>query len=347
MAETIKLIKYVIGIDISKDTFEACFGSIDIEQKTKLSASKSFKNSDQGFEVLLNWVKQVTKEDIPIWFVMEATGVYFENLAYFLAEQKQNINVILPTKTKHFKMSTSTKTKNDKIDARTLTLLGLERQLDPWNMPAENMRTIKELSREHESLKDMATQIKNQLHAKRSSHKPNMTTIERLEKHLSFLEQHQDDIVKELKAMIKSQPEIDQKISLIEQSLKGVGFMTLLKIIAETNGFAFIANAKQLTSYAGLDIVENQSGIKQGATSISSKGNSHLRKALYMPALSVIRYVDTYKSMYIRLCENNKPKKKGITAIMRKLLTLIYSLWKNNQPFNPNYLKELNFEKST
>lgn len=340
-----QLIKYVIGIDVSKDNFEACSGSIDIEQSSKLSACKSFKNNDLGFDKLFDWVKEFAKESVPIWFVMEATGVYFENLAFYLAEQNQSINVILPTKTKHFKKSTDVKTKNDKIDAQTLTKLGLERQLDKWNMPTEQMRSIKELSREHKALKDMATQIKNQIHAKRSSHKPNHTTIIRLETHLSFLEEQQNDIVKELKSIIKLLPEVDQKISLIEQSLKGVGFLTLVKIFAETNGFAFITNAKQLTSYAGLDIVENQSGNQHGKTSISAKGNSYLRNALFMPSLSVIRHVEKFKEIYIRLCQKNKPKKVGITAIMRKLLVVIYSLWKTNQPFNTNYMKELKLEK--
>lgn len=339
-----ELIKYVFGIDVSKDTFETSFGSINVEQKSEISASKTFKNNDKGFNDLLNWVKGSAKEKVPIWFVMEATGVYFENLAFYLAEQKFNINVILPTKSKHYKMSTEIKSKNDRIDAQTLTMLGLERQLEPWNMPAENMRTFKELSREYESLKEMGTQIKNKIHAKISSYKPNKASIERLKKHLSLLEKQQSDIVKELKDLVKSLPEVEQKLSLIEKSLKGVGFLTLIRIFSETNGFAFITNAKQLTSYAGLDIVENQSGKRQGETRISEKGNSHLRNALYMPSLSVIRYVNKYKALYIRICEKNKYKKKGITAVMRKLLTLIYTLWKNNQPFIPDYVKKLNFE---
>ena len=76
-----QIIKYVAGIDISKDTFEARFGSIDIEQNTKISNSKNFNNSEEGFKALLKWVKESIKDKAPVWFVMEATGVYFENLA--------------------------------------------------------------------------------------------------------------------------------------------------------------------------------------------------------------------------------------------------------------------------
>lgn len=337
-----QIIKYVIGSDISKDTFEACFGSIDINQETKISKSKNFKNSEEGFNALLKWVKESIKDKAPVWFVMEATGVYFENLAFYLAEKDENINVILPTKAKHYKQSTEVKTKNDKIDANTLTRLGLERQLDEWNIPSEFMRTIKELSREHKSLKDMGTQIKNQIHAKKSSHNPNKSVLKRLSSLLALIEKQENDIENELRKNVKSQPEIEQKINLIEQSLKGVGFMTLIKIVSETNGFAFVTCANQLTSYAGLDIVENQSGNKKGKTSISSKGNSYLRNSLYMPSLSVVRWVEQFKSFYKRLCEKGKLKKVALTAVMRKLLVLIFSLWKNNKPYDVDYIKILN-----
>ncbi len=337
-----QIIKYVAGIDISKDTFEACFGSIDIEQNTKISNSKNFKNTDEGFNALLKWVKESIKDKAPVWFVMEATGVYFENLAFYLAEKDENINVILPTKAKHYKQSTEIKTKNDKIDANTLTRLGLERQLDEWNVPSEFMRTIKELCREHKSLKDMGTQIKNQIHAKKSSYNPNKLILKMLNTHQALIEKQEKDIEIELKKIVESQPDIKHKIDLIEQSLKGVGFMTLIKIVAETNGFAFVTNANQLASYAGLDIVENQSGNKQGKTSISSKGNSYLRNCLYMPSLSVVRWVEQFKSFYIRLREKGKLNKVALTAVMRKLLALIFSLWKNNKPYDPDYIKNLN-----
>jgi len=336
-----QIIKYVAGIDISKDTFEARFGSIDIEQNTKISNSKNFNNSEEGFKALLKWVKESIKDKAPVWFVMEATGVYFENLAFYLSEKDENVNVILPTKVKHYKQSTEVKTKNDRIDANTLTRLGLERQLDEWNVPSEFMRTIKELCREHISLKEIGTQIKNQIHAKKSSHNPNKKVLKRLGLHLALIEKQEKEIESELKKILNTQPEIKQKIELIEQSLKGVGFMTLIKIVAETNGFAFVTNANQLASYAGLDIVENQSGKKQGKTCISSKGNSYLRNSLYMPSLSVVRWVEQFKTFYKRLLEKGKLTKVAQTAVMRKLLLLIFSLWKNNKPFDPVYTKNL------
>lgn len=331
------LIKHVVGIDISMNTFDACFGSIDSEQNIKLSSTKSFKNGPKGFDELLKWALILKDSLTPIWFVMEATGIYYENLAYYLNEQEHLVNIVLPTKTKHYKQTTEIKSKNDKIDAQSITCFGLEKQLDEWNIPDAKMRIIKELSREHEALNDQASQIKNQIHAKKNSYKPNESTLNRLKQHLLILENQQKEIVKELKEIISQIQELNEKIELIENSLKGVGFMTLVKIIAETNGFACIRNAKQLTSYAGLDIVENQSGTKNGKTRISSKGNSHLRRCLYMPAMCVVRFTDSFRVFYKRLCQKNKNGKVALTAVMRKLLTIIYSLWKNKVAFDPEY----------
>jgi len=331
------LIKHVVGIDISMNTFDACFGSIDSEQSIKLSTGKSFKNEAKGFEELIKWALKLKDSSTPIWFVMEATGIYYENLAFYLNEHEHLVNVVLPTKTKHYKQTTEIKTKNDKIDAQSITRFGLERQLEEWNIPDAKMRIIKELCREYESLNDQASQIKNQIHSKMNSYKPNESTLKRLKQHLHILEEQQKDIVKELKGIIAKIPDVKQKIELIEISLKGVGFMSLVKIIAETNGFACITSAKQLASYAGLDIVENQSGTKSGKTRISSKGNSHLRRSLYMPSMCVVRFTDAFKIFYARLRKKNKNGKVALTAVMRKLLTLIYSLWKNNTAFDPEY----------
>ena len=136
---------------------------------------------------------------------------------------------------------------------------------------------------------------------------------------------------------IKKDSELERKVKMIVDSLKGVGMMTVVKIIAETNCFSLILNKNQLSSYAGLDVIEDSSGNRKGKTKISSKGNSHLRHALYMPAMVVLKYVDEMKNLYIRICKKNGVKKVGLTAVMRKLLILVYTLWRKNEPYNPAY----------
>ncbi len=331
------LIKYVVGIDISKDSFDACIGSIDTEQNIVILPSKKFKNTKEGFVELLKWSKSNQSQGSQIWFVMEATGVYFENLAYHLSKKKQQLNIVLPTKMKHFKQSTEVKTKTDSIDAKILTRYGLERQLEVWKEPIEEMKEIRDLCREHSGLTAMSTEIKNQMHAKKSSYKASTKTLKRLNDHLNFLEKQSTSIINEIKLKLDKMPEVKSKIEMIENSLKGVGFITLIKLVSETDGFAFISNGNQLSSYAGLDVVESQSGNVSGKTKISTKGNSNIRKALYMSSLSVIRHTQRYKDFYQGLLIRNKEKMVGVVAVMRKLLLLIYTLWKKNEPFIDNY----------
>ena len=96
-----------------------------------------------------------------------------------------------------------------------------------------------------------------------------------------------------------------------------------------------IKNQRQLVSYAGYDVVENQSGNRVGKTKISKKGNSRIRRILHLPAFSVvtngeIQFVDLYE----RVFERTKIKMKGYVAVQRKLLILIYTLWRNDEEYN-------------
>ncbi|MBI1939862.1 MAG: IS110 family transposase [Ignavibacteriales bacterium] len=98
-----------------------------------------------------------------------------------------------------------------------------------------------------------------------------------------------------------------------------------------------MTNQKQLASYAGLDVVFNDSGIKKGKTSISKRGNKFLRKAVFMPALSACQHNHKMKELYLRLLSKGKNKKLSLIAVARKLLLLIYTIWKNNAEYIPNY----------
>ena len=89
----------------------------------------------------------------PLWFVVEATGVYYEELASFLADQQQLLSVLLPNKGKHFARSTELKSKTDQLDARLLCRLGLERALPAWQPPTLALRQRRALARERQVLK--------------------------------------------------------------------------------------------------------------------------------------------------------------------------------------------------
>jgi len=332
-----EIIKQVVGIDISKDTLSICYGTLTVEQELKTTNPILFDNNEKGFKELIYWAKKTKRStDRPLYFVMEATGVYYENLAYFLKEKHQKVSVLLPNKTKNYSKTLDIKSKTDKIDTRMLAQFGLERQLRLWQAPPSLIKTLKALTRERQSIKALAVQVKNQLHAKEHSYQPSKQTIKRLNQQLSLFDKQISQIEKQIKELVGKDPDIDERIKKVTQ-IEGVGLMTAVSIIAETNGFALIENTKQLASYAGLDVVHNQSGLKKHKTSISKKGNRFLRKALYMPALAACRYNPKLKKFYVRLVKSKNNKKIAIIAVARKLLILIYTIWKKNVDYIPNY----------
>ncbi|MEJ0105947.1 MAG: IS110 family transposase [Bacteroidota bacterium] len=139
--------------------------------------------------------------------------------------------------------------------------------------------------------------------------------------------------------MIKTDNEMQQLVILL-CSLPGIGILTAATVLGETNGFDLIRNKRQLTSYAGLDVKEKQSGTSvKGKPRISKKGNKHLRKAMHMPALTAIRHDERFKAIFARLISKHGIKMKAVVAIQRKLLEMMYILYKTNKSYDKNYLQ--------
>jgi len=121
----------------------------------------------------------------------------------------------------------------------------------------------------------------------------------------------------------------------------GVGILTAITVLAETNGFELVRNKKQITSYAGFDVKEKLSGTSvKGKPKISKRGNKYLRKALYLPSLSSVKYNKQHKELYTRIVSKSGIKMKALIAVQRKMLELIYVLWKNKTTYQIDYLEE-------
>jgi len=331
-----ELIKQVFGIDISMESFVCRVGIITTDQQTKISNHKVITNNIQGFRQFYKFAESQQIQGVTQYFLMEATGVYYEELAYFLKSKGAHVIVVLPNKAKYFAKTLSMKSKTDPIDARMLTQMGLEKRLCEWEPPSELMKELKLLTREHLALKELRTDAKNRIHAKTHSFKPGKDTIKRLKQQIKLYEVLIKEVELSIRSLLKSDALMWVKIQNILR-VNGVGLMTVAKVLAETNAFALIRNGKQLTSYAGLDVVFNDSGKHRGKTRISRKGNSHLRQSVYMPAISAIKSNPKLKTYYDRMLEKGKPKKVGVIAVARKLLLLIYFLWTNETQYDPAY----------
>ncbi|MDX1910580.1 MAG: IS110 family transposase [Saprospiraceae bacterium] len=332
--------KQCVGIDVSKDTLEVCFSQMDSKQEVYCKSTKRFANRLGGWKAMESWMKRFVKADVPLWIVMEATGVYYENVAHYFKGQQYQVCVLLPNKSKSYLQSLNIKTKTDAVEARALAQLGLERKMKLWKGCSGTILTIKRLCREREATQEHIVAANNQLHAHKYEHQPEKKTLQRSAAHIKFLGKQIAEIDRQIQQVLQQDAELKAKVDNV-CTIKGVGWLTAVTIIGETNGFDLIENKAQLVSYAGYDVVERQSGSSiKGKTRISKKGNSHIRRALHYPALSAARHEPLLNDLYQRVTERNpKVKMIGLVAVQRKLLVLIYTLFKNNVPFDPNYNK--------
>jgi len=330
-----EITKQSIGIDVSKNTLDVVFKE-QTNYQIKTKGSTKFDNNPDGFGKLLEWCNKREKSE-NIVYVLEATGVYHEELLYFLYNNGKNACLELPKRIKYFAKSKGIKTKNDKVDSGVIADYGIERQLRFWLPPSEEFKKLRDLSREHNDLTSLKTVAQNRLHAAKHAHGKEIKTINRFYEQIEFYQKLLKEIETDIKSVLKKDKSLSIKIDNIV-SIKGIGIITAVKIIAETGGFYLFSNINQLISYAGLDVIENQSGNHSGKTRISKNGNSNLRKTLYMPALSAIQYNIKMKSFNDRIMKTHKYKKQALIAVMRKLLILVYTLWKKNEPYNENYI---------
>lgn len=331
------ILQQSVGIDISSQALHVRLATTSPNEDYQYTSCKKFLNTEEGFRKMLSWLHSQT-DPSNCWFVMEATGVYYEQLAYFLHQYDLQVCVLLASRAKHWAKSLPIKSKTDQIDARLLARYGLERRPRRWQPASEKLRQIKMLLRERQQLKKQQTQLKNRLHAARKAWNYPQSSIGRMVDHIRQITNYITDIAEQLERLWQSDQPLAESIRRIAE-IGGVGTDTVLTVAAETNGFALVTNRNQLASYSGLDVVLNQSGNRQGATRISKHGNAHIRRAMYMPALSAIQHNKALKAFYRRLLENcpEDNRKKAVTAVMRKLLLLIYSLWKSGQSYDPDF----------
>jgi transposase len=325
-----------VGIDISKEKFTACLYMYDrLSDEGCCTGSVEFANTRQGFNQMVKWSRKEALKGRALTYLMEPTGVYYEPLAYHLDKIGQTLYVVLPNKARKFCEAEGIKTKTDAMDARCLALMGCaSRKLRPWSPPKAIYRELRQLTRFRADLCKLRTSVTNRqeslLHMEGASKNVQKGCEELVSEIDKLMEKNEKDIT----AKLAEDKELEARINRIATA-KGVGATTITCVVAETQGFHLIENRKQLTSYAGLDVKAKQSGKEDPKHTISKKGNANIRAVLYMPAMSAARCNRQAKAAYDRICQKH-PKEKmiGITAVMRRLLLLIYTLWKNGEEYD-------------
>lgn len=329
--------KQSVGIDIAKLSFVACIAKMLSDHRIIFTDSRTFDNNKTGYNQFLKWVRKHTDNNLGLLYNMEATGVYYESLAYHLHSLKKDISVVLPNKASHYTKSLNVKSKTDEIDAQVLAQMGCERNLRKWTPPKEIFRELKALGRLHNTLGHDKTMSINRLKQIKSGYKPLSEAVKIHQTSIKRIKKQQDLVITKMIGLAKTDKKIWIKMCNLT-TIYGIAIKTVLVVVSELNGFTMINNVRQLVSFCGLDVVETQSGTSiNGKGRISKKGNSFVRGALFMPAMSATRGDTEISQNYHRLVANGKNKKVALIAIERKLLILMYTLWNSELPYNPNH----------
>ena len=335
------ILRQCVGIDVSKETLVVTMCMFSFAEEAHYSDVKTFKNNKTGFNQLVKWSRKEAYTDKPLRYVMEATGVYHEELANHLVKIGCTVIIMMPNKAREFAIWEGMISKNDTINSRALALVGcVKRSMRPWQPSKEIYHELRAMTRFAQDTKKLRLALKNHLEALEHSHQAEKSIVKHYEAMVSYLDKRLKMNLKNMKEKVASDEALNKKVENIITA-PSLGFTSVITVIAETNGFALIQNRKQLTSYAGFDVKDNQSGNVEGTSRISKKGNSRIRAILYMPAVQAQLRSRHLKEAYDRIVQKHPDKKMiAVTAMERRLLLLIYALWKSDKPYDEDHDKK-------
>lgn len=331
-----------LGCDVSKADIHVCL--YDTE-KDKILGSRKFQNSDHGFEEMEVWCDKKTKGE-RYDVIMESTGIYHENLVSYFYDKNFICYVVVPRLIKNFAKGQNIRLKNDKSDARVIAVFGAHIGKGPnhvdviaWTPFTKCYKEMKSYSRQILAMTQDRSKLKNRLHALEFV----KDTPEIVKSQITQLIECYDDIINDytdrMLKLAKADSELYRKLENVA-TIKGISIISVLHIVSETNGFKLFRNPRQLTAFAGLDIPENQSGRCRKPGHLSKCGNSRIRQVLYMPAMICGNHGSPQMNEFYKRLKQKFGKKhanQAILAVARKLLCLIFTLWKNDCVFDPNH----------
>jgi transposase len=320
--------KYILGIDISKSTFDIAL--LDDDDNF---ATGQFKNSQHGVRSLQKWLQNRGVKALHA--CMEATGRYGNDLAAFLVDEGYDVSMVNPARIRAYGQSKLMRTKTDKTDAMLIADFCATQSPSLWVKPSVYRSELQSLTRYLDDLK----RARNQEMNRNQSGVPSAAVRRAIQEHIDFLNQQIKEVEKEIKDLIDSDEENRVQFELLT-SIPGIGFVTAATFLAEVPNISDFAQARHLASYAGLCPKHHQSGssVRKKAR-LSKTGNPYLRKTFYMPAIAILRgHNPLIQPLIERMQQDGRKPMVIVGAVMRKLLHLAYGVLKTGKPFDPNYL---------
>jgi len=326
--------KYFLGIDISADDFAAsCITSPD----NLVFSTQKFLNNIDGSTEFVSLLSKHSIKHSKVIICMEATGVYSENISYFLALKGFTICIEAPHKIKN--KTKNSPRKNDFVDALAIAEYAYRYidKLSLWKPNNEILDQIQVLLSTREHLTVQMTANVNALKALKYKHYQTPLANQIYEQTINKLKEHIKQIDQEIKNLIDKDDSFKSKVSLAK-SVPGVGLLLAANLLVLTKGFTEHTNYKHTTAYSGICPYEQISGTSLNKPPKSRKsGPAKLRKLLYLAALSVRTHNKNFKKYFLRKVAEGKNKRLVLNNIENKLLKIIFAVVNSGVAYTENY----------
>ena len=309
---------YCMGVDVSKQSLEACDGTREdeIPNERRLKTLKKLLKKWYGTE----WNKGR--------FIYESTGPYSNELREFASENEFKVYEVNPKRSANFAKTLGNRSKTDAIDAKMLYTFHVLLTEEDFCIPEthEIAEQVGAFIGSYEILQKTRTMLSNHFHSLEYKSGVSAKLKESIEKEIEHLRVMEEDLEKEMEAYAEDHQESGEDLGKL-LSVKGIGVisaMSLLYLLRKYPG----ANRNEITALAGLDPVQRQSGSSlQGGRKISRAGDPILRKVLYLACMNGIQHNEYIRAFYKYLVsDNHKKPKVALVACMRKLLLIAHHL---------------------
>jgi transposase len=312
----------VLGIDIAKAKCQLAL----LLPSGKLR-HKTVPNALGGFQQLADWLTRqaVTR----VHAGLEATGTYGEALATWLHDAGHVVSVVNPAIIHAYARTQLARSKTDRIDAELIARFTATQHPPAWTPPAPEIRQLQALVRRLDALQGMRTQEANRRAAG--------VVVDEVRASIDAVLANLDAQIAHLQQLIRQH--LDQHPGLRAQrdlltTIPGIGESTAAVLIAELFDKHY-TSARQAAAFAGLVPRIVESGTLRGRSRLSKIGPGRLRKALYFPAVTALRWNPTIRAVRARLHAAGKPTMVIIGAAMRKLIHLAYGVLKSGRAYQP------------
>ena len=305
------LTKIYVGVDVSKDSLDVCLYPIKV--------ASIFVNSNEGIKQLNQLLLTYPVEQI----VCESTGGYEDLMLKILRKAGHKVWQVEPNRIKSFIRSKGKKVKTDTIDAQMIALFAAQEKSEYDHVEyGKNVKFIHDLVKRRQDLIAMIV-----TETQRLKHPSQVTCKPEIKEHIVFMNRQLDNINKQIQQSINEDDDLNKKAKIIE-SVPGIGKATAAMIIAELPELGNTEN-KKAAALVGVVPYTQQSGQYRGKAFISG-GRKRVRSAIYMAALVASRFNPALKEFYDRLRNvGKKSPKVALVAVMRKLITILNTMVKN------------------